>query len=174
MPQVADADQSGLTRGNTKLLQKSGDAEVGARMPFFSGWLTTGQVLNLPRLLKKKRSRYVITMCASWCQPCVNGLRLLSKAKDEFQRRDIELVIYVVDTELAAKKIHKQFGFDWAQVLIDQVKTHARTLSSSKNGTVRQNIVLPTTFVLNREGQIEIIIGQEGEDFINLLLGEGD
>jgi peroxiredoxin len=172
--EISDADQSGLIRDHTQLLQESGDAKVGARMPFFSGWLTTGRVLNLSGLLKKKRSRYVITMCASWCKPCFDGLRLLSKAKDEFQRQDIELVIYVVDTELEAKKIHKRFGFDWAQVLSDQFKTHARTFSSGKNGTVKQTVELPKTFVLDREGKIEIIIGQEGEDFINLLLSKGD
>ena len=158
----------------TKTLRQSGEAQVGKHMPFFSGWLTTGQVINLTGLLQQNRARYVITMCASWCEPCFEGLALLSEAKDKFLRSNTALLIYVIDTEVEAKKIQKRFNFNWAQVLSDQFKSYARKLSSSENNTLKEAMELPRTFVLDKSGTIEMIIGQEGHDYINLLLGEGE
>jgi len=159
---------------HTQQLTRSGQAQVGKQMPFFSGWITTGQVLNLPRLLKMNKDRYVVTMCASWCKPCFAGLHTLSKAKAQFHQRGIELVVYVVDSELKAKKIHQDFEFDWAHVLIDEFKTYARKLSSGKANGHKETLELPRTFILDGDGKIEMIIGQEGDDFLSLLLDEGD
>ena len=159
--------------GKSTRLTKSGVAQVGKPLPFFSGWLTTGRVLNLSRLLKKKKTRYVVTMCASWCEPCFEGLKAISNAKTLFQDKNIEVVIYVADSEIEAKKIHEQFKFDWAHVLIDEFKSHARKLSSGKHQKKKGTLELPRTFVLNQKGEVEMIIGQEGSDYIQLLLGSG-
>ena len=160
--------------GSSIKLSKSGIAQVGQRMPFFSGWLTNGQVLNLSRLLKKKKQRYVVSMCASWCEPCFDGLKAISNAKALFQKRGIEVVIYVADTETAAHKLDKQFNFGWASVLIDEFKSHARKLSTGKKGSKKGTLELPRTFVFDQNGNVEIIIGQEGQDYIQLLLGAGE
>ena len=160
--------------GTSKLLTKSGKAQVGQRIPFFSGWLTNGRVLNLSRLLKKNKQRYVVTMCASWCEPCFEGLKAISNAKELFQSKDIEVVIYVADSELEANKIHKQFNFGWASILVDEFKSHARKLSSGKDSTKKGTLELPRTFILNKKGNVEKIIGQEGRDYIQLLLGVGE
>ena len=159
--------------GKSMRLSQSGVAQVGQPLPFFSGWLTTGRVLNLSRLLKKNKKRYVITMCASWCEPCFEGLKAISNAKRLFQSKDIEVVIYVADSEVEAKKIHDQFKFDWAHVLIDEFKSHARKLSSGKHQKKKGTLELPRTFVLDQSGEVKIIIGQEGSDYIRLLLGPG-
>ena len=164
-------DPAAHLKGQSKLLSRSGDAQVGQPLPFFSGWLTTGRVLNLSRLLKKNKTRYVVTMCASWCEPCFDGLKAISSAKSLFQSKDIEVVIYVADREIEAKKIHKEFKFDWAHVLIDEFKSHARKLSSGKHQKKKGTLELPRTFVLNQKGEVKMIIGQEGSDYIKLLLG---
>ena len=112
-------------------------------------------------------------MCASWCEPCFDGLKALSNAKSLFQTHGVELVVYVADSELEAKKIDKEFKFNWAHVLIDEFKSHARKLSSGKDSKNKETLELPRTFILDGKGQIKMIIGQEGKDYINLLLGSG-
>ena len=113
-------------------------------------------------------------MCASWCEQCFEGLKAISNAKELFQSKDIEVVIYVADSELEANKIHKKFNFGWASVLVDEFKSHARKLSSGKDSTKRGTLELPRTFILNKKGNVEKIIGQEGRDYIQLLLGDGE
>lgn len=172
------ADQESPRGHASQLLAESGEAKVGHQMPFFSGWLTHGKVLNLTTLLKTKKSRYIITMCASWCAPCYDGLQRLSDARSRLQSADVKLVIYVIDAEVEAKKIQRRFNFDWALVLSDPFQSHARKLSSNKSPQQNKRggttIELPRTFVLNREGIITMIIGQEGHDYIERLLTERD
>lgn len=171
---AAPLDPADHLKGESLEMKRSGEVKLGEKMAFFSGWLTNGSVLSLPLLLKKQKSRYVITMCASWCEPCFEGLKAISRAKELFQQRDVELVVYVADSEKAAKDINQRFGFDWGSVLIDEFKSHARKLAVSQTAESKkgqETLELPRTFVLNRDGKVEKIIGREGRDYIKLLTG---
>jgi peroxiredoxin len=153
--------------GKSKLMNSSSKLTVGKTIPFFSGWLSNGHsTFSTTKLLKKRKKRYVVTVCNSKCIPCFSGLRALSEAQDQFKERDISLVIYAADDLVEAQKIKKEFNFTWAQVVADKFGSFAKKLASDKAGILE----LPRTFVFNAQGKVELIIGEEGEDFISLLL----
>ena len=91
--------------GVSERLQKSSALKVGAKAPFFSGWLAKSpEILNLTKLLRQKKRRYVVTVCNSHCTPCFSGLWAISNAQIEFQKRGIRVVIYVADNEKNARR----------------------------------------------------------------------
>lgn len=153
-------------------LKESGQAKVGQKMPFFSGWRIgqgQGQAYSLRKALMTKKNRYVLNICASWCKPCMVGLAHLAKAKKQFQDTQTELIVLVADQSVHGREIYKRFGFDWAQVVVDEFKTFALRLApDSKQGS--EGLSLPKTIVFNREGVVELIIGVEGSDYIDRLL----
>ena len=154
------------------LLKKSASVKTGEKMPFFSGWLSNGRVLSLPLLLKRQKKRYVITMCAEWCQLCYKGLKEITEAQSRFKEKGIDVVIYIADREEQAKKLIKELNLDWTDVLIDEFSRQAGKLAEGSESEGKSTLELPRTFVLNNKGVVEMIIGGEGSDYIPLLLGE--
>ena len=157
----------------SQLLHESGQAIVGQKIPFFSGWALNaqaGQAYSLRMIEKDHKSRYVLTVCASWCKPCMSGLKRLSEAKERFIATNTGLIIIVADQSHFGQELYENLGFDWAYVMIDEFKVSAFKLapSSKKN----ESLTLPRTFVFNSEGIIEKIIGIEGHDYIDLLLND--
>ena len=155
--------------GTSVLLKQSSELQVGGVVPFFSGWLANGHdTFSLKKLLRQGKKRYVVTVCTSTCKPCFRGLRELTNARDEFKKRDIGVVVYVADQEEKARELKARFELEWTHVVVDKFKSFTRKFAAGKDGTLE----LPRTFVFDNEGRIEMIIGQEGADYIGLLLGK--
>ena len=160
------------TGGASQVLQLSGSAKVGQKMPFFSGWRIgprQGQAYSLRKAMKTNKQRYVLTICASWCKPCIKGLERLSKAKGRFLSTQTELIVLVADQSAHGRELYERFGFDWAKVVVDEFKTFALRLAPSANQG-SEGLSLPKTIVFNKEGIVETIVGVEGNDYIDLIL----
>lgn len=154
--------------GESQLLKRSGKLNVGAQVPFFSGWLSNGQTFSKTKLLRQGHKRYVVTVCTSTCDPCFRGLHALTQARAEFAKRDIGVVVYVADTEVNARKLEERFRLQWTDVVVDKFKVFSRKFAANQEGTLE----LPRTFVFDAKGRVELIIGEEGADYIKLLLGK--
>ena len=158
----------------SELIQKSGaEIKVGQKMPFFSAW-TLGEGESTPQNLDKiirahPADRYVLTLCASWCAPCIEGLKRLSTKQKLFSKHKTHLIILVADERAKARELYQRFSLKWAQFLVDEFGAHANRMSPNKDE--KDGILLPRSFVLNKRGEVLKIIGREGADFIDLLLG---
>ena len=158
----------------SQLLKQSGEAVLGNPMPFFSGWMlseTIDKPFRLGDLLSNNKSRYVLSICASWCKPCLDGLKRLSQSKDLFLDRKISLIIMVADEREHALELRERFNLTWAQIFVDEFQSSAQKfapISASSAGQGR-SLNLPRTIVFNSKGTVELIIGKEGNDFVSLL-----
>lgn len=156
------------------LLTESGNVKLDGKMEFFAGWSlsASGQAapLNLTTLLKGGKARYALTICASWCAPCREGLARISAARDRFEKSRVGLVVLVADTNKHARDLISEFSLGWASVIVDEFNTNAVKLSP--NPASPGSLNLPRTFVFDASGKVLSIISQEGEDFIDLLVGD--
>ena len=157
---------------SSQTLKISGQAELGKEIPFFSGWAInseSGHAYSLRMTKEEGKSRYVLTVCASWCKPCLSGLKRLSEAKERFISTNTGLVILVADDNHFGRLLYENYGFDWAHVVVDEFKVSSFKLApSAKNKS--ESLSLPRTFIFNPKGIVEKIIGIEGEDYIDALL----
>lgn len=154
------------------LLKKSGLAELGKQVPFFSGWALTdtgSQPLNLGRILKRQKRGYVVTVAASWCAPCRVGLKRLSEAQGRFKEAGVDVVVIVADSSAHAKSLRAEFKLGWTSVIVDEFKTYASKMCPDPKD--EKGLSLPRTFVLDGQGKIKRIISEEGDDYIDQLLG---
>jgi peroxiredoxin len=154
-------------------LQESAKTKVGQPLPFFAGWTVGGprsQPTNLTSFLKKKADRYVVTLCANWCEPCKAGLTKLKAHKAEFKKTNTALLAFVSGSNEEAKALYASHGISWATFVVDRFGNYIPKFSGVAKGS-KENIQLPRTFVLDSKGKVLKIIGQEGHDFINLLVG---
>ena len=161
---------------SSQLLQRSGQAVVGQAMPFFSGWTVSasaGRAYSLRKALKSNKTRYVLTICASWCKPCMRGLQRLSESKKLFSTHKTELIILVADSSEHGREIFSKFKFDWAHVVVDEFQNFALKLAPERGKkTGRDSLSLPRTIIFNQSGVIEKIIGREADDYISQIFSK--
>ena len=165
-------DRPHLKKSKSEQLTQSGEAKIGEPMPFFSGWTSStdqSQAYSLKRALSHRKNRYVLTVCASWCKPCLEGLEELSLQKENFLSRDIELIVLVADQSQHARELNERFDLSWAYVLVDEFHTFALKLAPSQLSESGENLSLPRTIIFNADGVVEKIIATEGEDYVRLL-----
>ena len=154
-------------------LQTSAQTKVGQPLPFFAGWTVGGvrsQPTNLTSFLKKDAKRYVVTLCANWCEPCKKGLANLKAHKADFEKTNTVLLAFVSGSNEEAKTLYASHGIPWATFVVDRFGNYIPKLSGTGKGS-KENIQLPRTFVLDSKGTVLKIIGQEGKDFIDLVVG---
>ena len=163
---------SRLKKSKSQLLTQSGEAKIGEPMPFFSGWTSSthqSEAYSLKRALSHKKSRYVLTVCAAWCKPCIEGLEKLSSQKKTFLSREVELIVLVADQSQHARDLNERFDLSWAYVLVDEFHTFALKLAPSRSNKGGESLSLPRTIVFNANGVVEKIIATEGEDYVTLI-----
>lgn len=74
-------------------LQKSGEAELGSPMPWFSGWDLTEHPVNLSMILNQNKKGYILMLCATWCVACKEGMRMLISARHQLEIEDIQVLL---------------------------------------------------------------------------------
>jgi thiol-disulfide isomerase/thioredoxin len=144
----------------TVRLQESGSARVGITAPSFGGWDLTGErVLTLEGLRRTPTlAPLLITFCASWCKPCVEGLPRLKA----FSRKhpELRLVYIAVEGDPArAQQFAAKAGIDGPAIL-DKLELIARTYGLAGE----QRSQLPRTLLVDAGGKVRAIFGVEGED----------
>lgn len=165
---LAPASASAVEK--TRQLQQSGDAVVGAPVPWFAGWTPDNRVLNRTKLLERPAAAHAIVLFATTCKPCEAGLRLLAEHRADLEASSIHLVLVaigepadVVRPWLATR------GLTDATLVLDKFGRMARTLGATVTENGRQITRLPRTIVIDPEGVVRAILAEEGEDYLDLL-----
>ena len=150
----------------TTALTQSGQAIVGQEAPFLSGWNLKSKVFSTSKALKdESSSRIVLVFWATWCQPCIKGLKMLNENSAKLKADGINLVLvnYGEDQKTIQAFIKKHpVRF---QVVMDRWdKSGAAYLYDSQGG-----VSLPRTVLIDKEGMVEAIFSSEGDDYIERI-----
>ncbi len=159
----------------TEALAHSGEAVIGAPLPWFAGWSPTGEVINRSKLLQDNASGHVIVLFATWCKPCEAGLRVLAAARPKLDAAGLKLLLVdvgepaeVVTPFLAAR------GLGDVPAMLDPFSRAAQTLGAvNSTADGKQETSLPRTVVVDAPGNVQAIFGREGPDYVERVLGAG-
>ncbi len=126
---------------------KSGAVEIGSKAPDFTLTDTDGNRVSLSDLSGKV---IILDFFASWCPPCRMEVPDFIAITKEHGSENFAMVGIAVEDVNAAKSFASKMGINYP-VLVDDRKV------SAVYGPIRS---IPTTFVINRDGNIaKIYIG---------------
>lgn len=140
------------------------------RAPGLMGWLARERrVFGVAKLLKRDplARAVVVSFFATWCKPCREGLQQLQRAAPELRTRGGRVLLVAVPPfdegdppgawldglGVRLPAIHDKFG------ALTERWLHER------RGMAAATVTLPRTVVLNRNGRLVAVFGQEGADF---------
>jgi len=161
-----------LLASPTQSLQKSGPVEVGAPVPWFSGWTLDNQVLNRTRLLQDPHARgFALVLFARWCKPCERGLRLLAEQKQRLKSEGVRVVLIGYREDAAALiPWLRERRLDDADLLIDRFGVASVALGAAHKSAKGEKATLPRTVVLDRRGDVRAVFGKEGADYVDRII----
>ena len=122
--------------------------------------------------LAQKNKRVALVYFATWCIPCRVGLKQIAAHGEEIANAGTAVVLVNVgerDTQALVKYL-KMFTLDSYKSVVDLFGRLTEGFGLKKEG---ENMALPRTIVVDSNLKPLIMIGEEGDDFINLLKGEG-
>jgi cytochrome c biogenesis protein CcmG, thiol:disulfide interchange protein DsbE len=145
----------------TVRLQQSGAAKVGAPAPSFGGWDLDERTVVTLETMRRPPAPMLLTFGASWCAACAKGLprlRALGVA------HGVRLVLVDVEPDAAkARAFARRYGFARSAVL-DKFGAIAAKYGLSIDAGDERKTSLPRTFVLDSQGLVRAIYGEEGDD----------
>jgi thiol-disulfide isomerase/thioredoxin len=153
--------------GNSQILAKSGEAQVGQPAPFLSGWALDGKVFNTTKAFRDPNThRVALVFWATWCKPCKEGLKLLNAGKAKLDAAGVSVVL--VDVEEPADTVRTFLSKHPASffVVLDQYGRSKKPYLDDGNGSV----ALPRTVIIGRDGKVLRIIGKEGKDYVDQII----
>ena len=102
-------------------------------------------------------SPILLNFWATWCPPCRRELTLFQSQIGELRAADINVLAVSVDepTQSAAvSKLTAELGLTFAVLLTDSETAEAYSVLNERLFDRRRALAIPTSFLLNREGQI--------------------
>jgi len=142
---------------------------------------TYGKTINkdhVKEIVKQKKYRKVVfSFFASWCTNCLEGLKRMSTNAEALKKKGVLVVLVnVAEKDLdkySPKKIDdwitiekKFFGSDWLLVF-DKFSNTLETFGLQKRGN--EEAPLPRTLITDDKLRPLILIGAEGDDYLQLL-----
>lgn len=121
--------------------------------------------------LAKKSERVALVYFATWCIPCREGLKQISENADKIAKSKTGIILVNVG-EREKDKIEdflKQFSLDTIKTVVDPYGRLTEGLGLIKGG---ESIDLPRTIILDNTSKPQLMIGAEGMDYIEILIGE--
>lgn len=154
--------------GSTVALTQMGPTEVGKPAPWFAGWTLDDAVLNRTRLLAAKPppSAHALVFFATWCRPCLTGLKAIAAAQPQLEAAGVRVVL--VDFREDAETVRpflKEHGLQGLLVIVDKFGAVAKAFGATDGKTAR----LPRTVILDAAGVVRGIFAAEGDDYIQRL-----
>ncbi len=155
----------------TESLEKSGPLVVGTEAPWFSGWTPDDQVINRDRLLKAAPNGVALVVFATWCAPCVEGLKRLAAGRDALEAAGVRpvLVAYREEAEVVTPWLAAR-GWKDTTVLIDRFGVAATALGVVTQSKEGERARLPRTVVVSGDGTVRAIFGREGDDYVERIV----
>jgi thiol-disulfide isomerase/thioredoxin len=150
---------------STELVQSQGPVQVGQALPTFAGYDLAGAVLRWRDFIKEPpqpQDAIVISVFASWCAPCVAGLKSLRDVAREDPNLRLLLVNYQ-ETEQVAQEFLSGIELT-VPTLVDQYGTVCKRLGVTNE--------LPRSFLVDGSGVVHAIFKIEGGDFEAVLKEE--
>ena len=148
---------------DTQTVQEFGDVKVGQPLPSFNGQGRRGLRVSSRDVFGNGHT-VVISYCATWCQPCLEGLYII---ETEVQANPTVDALYIaLDKEpIKVQRWAKELGLN-STIIVDRFQTVAK-----RHGVVVEDreTVIPITFVVSGVGVVGTIFTVEGEDFANRL-----
>jgi len=153
--------------------------ELQGELPWFAMVAKDGNgtyegVLNRDQLksivAQKNGKRVVMAFYATWCIPCREGLSKLSNNAAELEKNGVIVVLANVGEEKDYSEINK-----WVDTYVksgwflgfDKFNNVPASFGLSKNGG---EMPLPGTLLLDKNLRPIMLLGQEGDDFIKILM----
>jgi peroxiredoxin len=150
-----------LAAALTVRLQESGAAKVGAEAPPFGGWSVDERTVVTLDSLRRPPAPMLLTFGASWCSACAKGLPRLRTLAAAHR---VRVVLLDVEPDAAkARAFARRFGFEGSTVL-DKFGAIAAKYGLSVEADDERKTSLPRTFLLDAEGLVRAIYGEEGDD----------
>ncbi len=140
------------------------DAKDGEKS--YGGVLSSDKIKNIAK--QRSRKRIVFSFFATWCTPCKEGLVRMSRNAAELEKRGILVVLinvgendYIKIDEWAKAYFKEQWllGFDSFQNVPED-------FGLSKRGS---EMSLPKTLILSPDLKPLLLLGEEGDDFPQIL-----
>jgi len=132
---------------------------------------------NIKEIIKQKKYRKVVfSFFASWCTNCLEGLKRMSNNAEALKKKGVLVVLVnVAERDLdtySHKKIDewirqkKLFSEEWLLVF-DKFSNTLETFGLPKRGN--EEAPLPRTLITDDKLRPLILIGVEGDDYLQLL-----
>ncbi len=151
--------------------QKSGEAVVSKSAPWFAAWDMNDKVINSKNIFSPKTRRVVLVFFATYCKPCIAGLKIIAENREKFEAANIRIVLVnYMEEKAVVQEFLQKHNLESFSVLWDKfgkVSEKFGVLNTGENGVVGS---LPKTVVIEKDGKVARIIGKEGEDYVDLIV----
>jgi hypothetical protein len=95
----------------TQVLKRTGQAQVGEVIPFFSGWNFDEQVVSSKKILQNQSKKgFLLIFCAQWNEASAELLDRIYQNRTKLEEKKIALILVIEDAQ-AKDKLYK-----WLQV----------------------------------------------------------
>jgi len=136
---------------------------------------------NLRDLAKQKKYRRVVfSFFATWCVLCRDGLKEISSHSAELEKKGV-LVVLVNVAEKGMESYSRKKIEEWARkegylvegwlLVFDQFSNSLGDFGLQKSGSMEE-APLPRTLIADSNLRPLMLIGQEGDDYLQILLKE--
>jgi len=151
-------------------------------LPWFAFDAKEGNVVinsdNLKELAKQKKYRKVVfSFFATWCLPCREGLKRMGNNASELKKNGI-LVVLVNVAENGLENYSRNKIDEWTRnngylkdgwlLVFDKFSSSLEDFGLQKNGN--EEAPLPRTLIADSNLRPLMLIGQEGDDYVQILL----
>ena len=125
-------------------------------------------------------SPILLNFWATWCPPCRSELTLFQSQIGELRAADINVLSVSVDEpsqSAAVSTLATELGLTFAVLLADSETAEAYSVLNERLFDRRRALAIPTSFLLNREGQIvKVYRGEVEPDQVldDVKVGTGD
>ncbi|RME43923.1 MAG: TlpA family protein disulfide reductase [Deltaproteobacteria bacterium] len=161
------------------MLERIGKLVVGQPLP--AKMLTYDLDLNFfdfaEYAAQKDATHFLISFFAVWCEPCVKEIHQLKADQARLRRHGVEVILVSVPiqkdgrperkAQVVTRKFLKEHRISF-YTLLDKNSNLARGMFG-----VLQNS-LPKSFLIRKDGRVEAIFDQAGNDFIDQIVAHAE